>query len=170
MLSNLHHLYIITNTLNGKQYVGQAMHPRQRWNRHKADAQKEKPRLAIQWAIKKYGSQHFTFEVIAACKTPDDANLTEETLIMQLNTLNPNGYNIKPGGQTTSPNRGPNGGSFKLGEHRSPATEFKIGRHVRTSRNALVGASKRTEEEKSYLSSLYKNRSWKLIDGKRVWK
>jgi group I intron endonuclease len=92
----IHYLYRIINRINGKIYIGQTVQPQKRWNQHKNDA--AHPTMIIHYAIKKYGNDAFIFEVIASCKTWDDANDTETLLVSQYNSLVPNGYNVSLGG------------------------------------------------------------------------
>jgi group I intron endonuclease len=49
-------------------------------------------------AIKKYGSENFTFEVIAQAKDRDSAIWCEMTIIADRKTKCPNGYNLTNGG------------------------------------------------------------------------
>jgi len=94
--NRIHYLYRITNKINGKFYIGQTVQPDKRWNQHKNDA--AHPTMIIHHAIKKYGNESFEFEVIAGCKTWDDANDIETFLVAQYNSLVPNGYNVSLGG------------------------------------------------------------------------
>jgi group I intron endonuclease len=94
----IHYLYRITNTVNDKIYIGQTVQPEKRWNQHKTSAASDNPIMVISHAIKKYGNQAFEFEVIAGCKTWDDANETETLLVAQYDSLVPNGYNVSLGG------------------------------------------------------------------------
>lgn len=96
--NRIHYLYRITNKINGKIYIGQTVQPNKRWNQHKNDA--AHPTMIIHHAIKKYGNDAFEFEVIAGCKTWDDANETETLLVTQYNSRVPNGYNVALGGIT----------------------------------------------------------------------
>lgn len=112
------YIYIITNSLNGKVYIGQTNSPALRWSQHKYTARTEAfPVQLITRAIKKYGEGSFAFEVIAAAKTQDDCNELEQILITQYDALNLDvGYNLDPGGKN-----GP----------RSPETVSKITESLR---------------------------------------
>lgn len=94
--SKIFYLYRITNCVNGKIYIGQTIQPDKRWYQHKVSA--VKPVMIISHAIKKYGNDAFEFEVIAACKSCEDANHTETFLVQQYDCLVPKGYNVAPGG------------------------------------------------------------------------
>jgi len=91
-------LYRITNLLSGKIYIGQTVNVNRRWSDHKW-LSKNKPEQYIHHAMNKYGIENFTFEVIAECKSSDDANETEKQLIIQYDSRNSEkGYNLAPGG------------------------------------------------------------------------
>lgn len=97
----MHYLYRITNTITQKVYIGQSKEPNRRWSFHKNQSKKECPTQYIHRAIKKYGECNFEFEVIATCKTKEDADETETILIYQYNSRQQEfGYNLRPGGHT----------------------------------------------------------------------
>lgn len=95
----MHYLYRITDTINHKVYIGQAVNPRRRWSDHKWNARQEKPIQYIHRAMAKYGIENFTFEVIATCRDLDSANVVEDLLIIQYDSRNKErGYNLNAGG------------------------------------------------------------------------
>jgi group I intron endonuclease len=95
--NRIHYLYRIINKINGKIYIGQTVEPDKRWYQHRRDA--ANPTMVIHHAINKYGADNFEFEVIAGCKTWDDANDTETLLVSQYNSLvSEQGYNVSLGG------------------------------------------------------------------------
>lgn len=96
--ARIHYLYRITNTINGKIYIGQTVQPEKRWNQHKTSAASDNPKMIVSHAIKKYGNDAFEFEIIAGCRNWDDANEVETLLVSQYNSLVPNGYNVALGG------------------------------------------------------------------------
>jgi group I intron endonuclease len=93
------YLYLITNLLNNKQYVGitTQKNPYRRWVEHKSKALKNKNKNPIHSAIKKYGCENFKFEIVKELNSSCINELLEEEtkLILKLNTLAPNGYNLK---------------------------------------------------------------------------
>lgn len=90
-------IYLITNNINGKQYVGQTiMTLTQRWNKHLSVSRTENP-TGIAAAIKKYGKENFSIELIATCKV-EDLNDLEIYYIKKYNTYS-NGYNLTLGGE-----------------------------------------------------------------------
>lgn len=90
-------VYIHTNLINGKIYVGQTcQNPKVRW----ANGSTYKGSVYFYKAIQKYGWENFDHEVIASKLTQDEANHFEELLIEKLDTMNPKkGYNLKSGGE-----------------------------------------------------------------------
>jgi group I intron endonuclease len=98
----MYYMYKITNTVNQKVYIGQTNNPTLRWSQHKSNAKYDRGNQVITKALTKYGSNVFTFEVIATCLTQLDTDATEEQLIQQYDSRNPKkGYNISAGGNTT---------------------------------------------------------------------
>lgn len=92
-------IYKITNTINGKSYIGQTIqNVKERFYQHCATkCSKAVSNMAIHRAIKKYGKSNFTVEVIEEI---DSANLNdrERYWIKYYNSYN-NGYNSTKGGQ-----------------------------------------------------------------------
>jgi len=98
------HIYMITNMVNGKQYVGMTSNGvLRRWKEHKRAAVSGKKYL-IHLAISKYGAEGFTVEHVASSRSKEQMGETEQAIIDQCGSLNPNGYNIAPGG-TAGPGR-----------------------------------------------------------------
>lgn len=89
-------IYIITNTVNAKQYVGITKRLTVRWQQHKV-ANGSAP--ALHAAIKKYGVDRFVFTHFASAKDVEAAGDIERMLIKEHNTLSPHGYNLTIGGE-----------------------------------------------------------------------
>jgi len=89
-------VYIHTNKINGKKYVGQTCRkPEYRWNSGKG----YKDNIYFTNAIQKYGWDGFEHEVIASNLTKEEADNFEKILIQELNTMNLEfGYNLRAGG------------------------------------------------------------------------
>jgi len=69
-------IYTITNTVNGKFYIGSASHLSMRWNYHKSKMRGNKSDCRIlQKAWNKYGEENFTFRIIEL--VADKKNLLE---------------------------------------------------------------------------------------------
>lgn len=82
-------IYKITNVVNGKCYIGQSVDIVRRWRNHRGSYQTEDK--ALYRAMRKYGLENFTFEVLEEC---DVAALNERELywIREYDSYN-NGYN-----------------------------------------------------------------------------
>jgi len=94
-------VYKLTNKVNGKIYVGQTRFSLdKRFKDHiygiNAGARKHLP---LNRALKKYGGDHFKKEVLCECASLDDLDVAETAFIYYYNSLAPNGYNVKEGGQ-----------------------------------------------------------------------
>ena len=95
MTESTYKLYIATNVVNGKQYVGLSKEFTKRLVSHKC----AKSKSVFHSAIKKYGFDNFVFSHIADAFDLQSACDLERMLIQQHNTLFPNGYNLTVGGQ-----------------------------------------------------------------------
>ena len=91
-------IYKITNTITGKEYVGQTTRDiSARWREHKSKSSPSDGSY-LHNAIAKYGESNFTIEEIDNC--PDEIiNEKEIEWISILNTYYPNGYNLTVGGE-----------------------------------------------------------------------
>lgn len=86
-------IYLYTNKINKKKYIGQAQNLPAREATHKYNAKHKKSNMAIDYAISKYGYENFLLEIIEHT-TEELVNDRETFWINKLNTLAPNGYNI----------------------------------------------------------------------------
>jgi group I intron endonuclease len=85
-------IYKITNLQNEKVYIGQSVDPEKRWKQHKTGVGSR----AVSEAIKKYGLDSFSFEVLCWTDT-SQADAEEEKLIKEFDSYR-NGYNLTIGG------------------------------------------------------------------------
>lgn len=82
-------IYKITNHVNGKVYIGQSVRPvEERWNRHKIDAISGRLDTHFARAIRKYGVDNFSIEVIDTAKTQAELTLKEHYWIGYYNAVN----------------------------------------------------------------------------------
>lgn len=94
-------IYLITNTINGKQYVGQTVRTlHRRWIAH--CSKNSRGCTALSRAIQKYGRESFTQTILSVCTFLDELNDAERYFIEYYQTLSPNGYNLTIGGDTSS--------------------------------------------------------------------
>lgn len=94
-------VYCITNIINDKQYVGQAIIKNKRWKDHKSALNIGKhSNRHLQNAYNKYGKENFIYTVLEIIMRGIDIKerLTkrEQYWIDALNTVDPNGYNLNP--------------------------------------------------------------------------
>lgn len=100
-------IYKLTCKINGKPYIGQTKFTlEKRFGKHITDAfGKGNRQYAIHAALRKYGPENFVPTIIARCDTLEEANHREKYYIKIFKTLAPNGYNLKPGGNNSSPSK-----------------------------------------------------------------
>lgn len=88
-------IYKIVNNVNGKEYVGQTTYSlEERWKRHLIDSHKESLARPLYRAIRKYGKDAFSIELL---EETDSLNEREIYWIGKLNTYR-TGYNATLGG------------------------------------------------------------------------
>ena len=85
-------VYLTTNLINGKKYVGQDSYNRD-WYLGSGKLLKK--------AIEKYGIQNFKKEILCKCSTKEELDSMEKFWIKKLDTIN-EGYNITSGGSANS--------------------------------------------------------------------
>lgn len=73
------HIYKITNTSNGKVYIGQTVqtNPKMRWYAHLADARRGKKSYLLD-SIRKYGQDSFVWEIIDSAVSIKELNDKED--------------------------------------------------------------------------------------------
>jgi group I intron endonuclease len=95
-------IYLITNTQNGKHYIGQTTCTiEKRWQEHIYNAQGNRQRsmYPLYHAIRKYGKHQFCIAVLAESSSQNEINELEQDFIAAYNTLDKNfGYNRHKGG------------------------------------------------------------------------
>lgn len=130
-------VYIHTNKVNGKMYVGiTSQSTDARWRQGKG----YKHCIAFHRAIEKYGWDGFEHEVFAANLTREEAENMEKILIEKLNTQNPEfGYNISEGGNAPR----------QTDETKRKISESRLGE-----KNPMFGR-KHTAEEQDNLSKRF---------------
>ena len=95
--------YKITNLVNGKVYIGKTNRPHERWIEHQNCVKK----YPLYNAIRKYGRDNFSFEIIAISEIESEINKSEPLYIKQYRS-NINrygrsfGYNLTDGGEGIS--------------------------------------------------------------------
>lgn len=120
-------IYLITNTVNGKQYTGKTVSstPHQRWRGHKSDARLHRyTNCHLSNAINLYGEDKFIIETLCVVQVHSLSNM-EAYFAEQLGTYewdSPGGYNMIECG-----------GGGHIGVPRTAATKSKLSVSVRNS-------------------------------------
>lgn len=165
------HIYKWTHIASGKCYIGQSIqNPNQRRLEHTNDSKYTKKTYHFHNALRKYGVDAFTWEVIDTAMSIEELNLLEEKFVAQYDSIN-NGYNIRQPGN----NKKHNPESIKR------MSEAQKAAHAR--RRAQNGGIETTKPHKKHKSGWEHPRKgkenkkwdhkgmmgWKLIDGVRIW-
>ena len=92
------YIYKFTNINSGKSYIGQTIQdPNQRRLEHIADSRHTTRLYHFHNALRKYGIDNFTFEVIAEASSIEELNSLEEYYAEKFDCYK-NGYNIRKAG------------------------------------------------------------------------
>lgn len=92
-------IYKITNNINGKSYIGQSIDIKKRWREHKSASFNKNSKdydMVIHRAIRKYGKENFSFEILEECNK-EELNKKEIEWIEKYDSTN-KGYNVSLGG------------------------------------------------------------------------
>ena len=95
------YIYLITNTVNGKRYVGQTQREdiETRWKQHRRCDRNSLGGHIINAYIK-HGIENFKFQLICIC-FDEACNELEIEYIKKFTTLAPHGYNLSEGGKNS---------------------------------------------------------------------
>ena len=100
-------IYLITNKINGKIYIGQSIDIHRRYSEHKRSGQPEKYshkgerdlNSPIHLAMQKYGVENFTLSILEEC-SKEQLNEKQKYWIKKYNSCDKTiGYNVSEGGQ-----------------------------------------------------------------------
>lgn len=121
---------------SGKSYIGQTIHPKERIEQHRRMVGNSK---VFHSAIKKYGFDNFTYEVLVTVDLDDEQELKqkldffEKFYIRKYHTFGENGYNMTVGGggtlgstHTVSEETRRRLSEINKGKHLSDETRHKI--------------------------------------------
>ena len=95
------YVYKITNTINNKSYIGISIHEPEK--RRIKDHLSGRGNRVIARAVKKYGRDAFTYEILEADVFDEFLPELEVTYIANFNTVAPHGYNLDSGGSHKIP-------------------------------------------------------------------
>ena len=129
-------IYTLIDGTNDKEYIGQTVRPVEvRFKQHaKTDSY-------IGRAIRAHGEDMFSIVVLKECESKEELDYWEKHFIKSRDTMLPNGYNLKDGG---------NGGSIPCAETRAKLSMSKIGE------NHSFFGKHHTAETKSKISATNK--------------
>jgi len=148
-------IYILTNRINNKQYVGQSIKLKKRIANHLAGYSGS---TYIAKAIKKHGKKNFNVQIIKYPHiSPQALDAVEQWYIAKLRTLAPNGYNLTIGGETHtkySPEASKNISKGNTGKKRGP--------HSPEHRAKIAQSLKGRKHSKERIQKMSKNRKGKL--------
>lgn len=162
-----HYVYITTNMINGKQYVGDRSCKCEPLN----DSYLGSGRPLFENAKKKYGKENFKKEILEFFETKKEAFNAQEKYIKMYNTLNPNGYNISPKGGLnvngchSEETKNKIGNANKIKRKGRKASKETINK-MRLSMLGKNKGKKLSQEQKNFLSNLYKNKTYEELYGK----
>lgn len=92
-------VYVITNLVTGKKYVGKSTRTLpERWKEHKSEARQCRKDWTLYREMRELGFEQFSIEVLGECEYQDRLNRMERRFIRELDTIAPNGYNIRKDG------------------------------------------------------------------------
>lgn len=126
-------VYLRTNLVNGKQYVGQTKDFKKRNSDWEC--------LSTKYANKvlttdrdKYGLENFKTEILAEVETREEAWNLEQNIIKEKNTKYPFGYNMCDGGKTSK-------GSIFIDETKHNMSQAHIGKKLTDSQKQKISKS-----------------------------
>ena len=90
-------VYVITHTATRRRYFGKAKNPHDRWRRH---IKGDNPRSFIQRALRKYGREAFSFEVVDEFPSEAEAYRAESWWVIFSRSNDARfGFNLSEGGE-----------------------------------------------------------------------
>ena len=99
--NRLYYIYLITNKINNKKYVGWSHSPKDRWIKHLWESVNGSE-YYLHRALKKYGSDNFSFEVVYQSENGKHTrDIMESKFIKEYDSFIPNGYNMTRDGEGT---------------------------------------------------------------------
>lgn len=161
------HIYLITNNINNKKYIGQTWYPlERRLSQHTSQKKRGCPLLSK--AINKYGKEAFTIESLIRFNTPTQADFLETYFISFYCSADLQyGYNLTDGGQGGRPSMSPEMrqkiSQSKMGQKQSLQTKVKISIANKQSLNNLS-----TESQKRLDASRVKKRKLTMEQAEEI--
>lgn len=127
-----YYVYLVTNLINGKKYIGQ--------HYGELDDSYLGSGIHILHAIKQYGKENFSKEILKICKNQEELDQEEVRLIKEYNAVfDDNFYNIAEGGHGGNPCLG-------LTEEQELERRRKISEAMKGEKNPFYGKGFKKEE------------------------
>ena len=148
-------VYMLRNTVNGKMYIGQTTRDiNSRLQDHKKVARyrNTERKYFIHKAIAKHGWEAFDKHVLEVCESQAELDAAESFWIERYNTIAPNGYNLKTGG---------NGGCRYSDEARRKLSEAARNRVPYTGWRHTEEAKRKMSEAERSNKGVPKPEEWK---------
>lgn len=169
------HIYKWTHKLTGKCYIGQSIQdPNQRRLEHINDSKYTTKTYHFHNALRKYGIEAFDWEVIDTAKSLDELNQLEEKYVYEYDSIN-NGYNIRQPGNNKKHSK-ESIERMREAQKLAHARRKLLGTDTWTRKDGgpMKGKvcsqeNKQKKREAHLKAQHYTGKTWKVIDGKRVW-
>lgn len=161
------YIYLITNTITKKRYVGQTLckNVETRWKQHKKCDHNSIGRYLLA-AYNKYGIESFKFQIICIC-FDEDCNIYEEEYIKKFDTLVPNGYNLREGGKNSKQH--PESIKLRADKMRG-INNPNFGRMVSTDERKKLSIGMIGKKNPNYGKTITEDRKTKLAESmNKVW-
>ena len=146
-------IYMYTNIINGKRYVGQTINFNKRHREHIYVSYNDNCDLPFHSAIRKYGIENFQIDILVEnINTQEERNELEKSFILLFDTLvtSRKGYNISSGGS--------NGNNF-AGKSEEEMDEIrKKWKESRSGENHWFFGKKFSDEHKKKISESHKGK------------
>lgn len=140
-------IYMITNKINNKKYIGQSINIKRRKSEHFS----KKCDMVISHSIFKYGKENFDFKILEECEESQLDELEIKYITEYKSTNREFGYNVDNGGN----------GTGKMSEE----TKQKIRESTTKDKNHFYG-KKHTDEVKNKIKEHHKNNPDYAFNGK----
>ena len=147
-------IYITTNLINGKKYLGQKkIDDHGKWRNYMGSG------VAFKQAVKKYGLENFKREIIDVANNADELNRLEKQYTVEMDCLNDRTfYNLVYGGGTVTGLKFSEGTIQRLRELASGENNYFYGKHYIGELNHFYG-KKHTPESRSKMSQSHKGQT-----------
>lgn len=157
------YVYKITNTVNQKAYIGISIHEPEK--RRIRDHLSGYGNRIIAEAVKKYGRDAFTYEVLEKNVFPELLPDLEVAYIEKFNTVAPNGYNLTHGGEVA---KRPSAETLhKMSEIHKGEKHYNFGKTLSADHRLKISKANSGEKHYNFGKTLPKKTRQKISEAKR---